>query len=110
MLVSAVYIVVCRLLELVVLLGRRDRAKELEVLVLRHELSVLRRQIGPPRFELHDRVLLAALSRVLPRRSWNAFLVRRRRSCTGIASWWLAAGPTRTVAQGARQSGVRCAS
>jgi hypothetical protein len=42
--VSALYIVVCRLLELVVLLGRRDRAKELEILVLRHELSVLRRQ------------------------------------------------------------------
>jgi len=68
--------VVCRLLELVVLLARRDRAKELEILVLRHELSILRRQVGQPRFELHDRLLLAALSRVLPRRSWHAFLVR----------------------------------
>ena len=76
MLVSALYIVVCRLLELVVLLGRRERAKELEILVLRHELSVLRRQFGPPRFESHDRVLLAALSRHLPRRSWNLFLVQ----------------------------------
>ena len=76
MLVSALYIVVCRLLELIVLLGRSDRAKELEILVLRHELSVLRRQVGGPRFESHDRVLLAALSRVLPRRDWQAFLVR----------------------------------
>ena len=76
MLVSALYIVVCRLLELVVLLARRERAKELEILVLRHELSVLRRQVGQPRFELHDRVLLAALSRHLPRRSWNVFLVQ----------------------------------
>lgn len=41
MLVSAVYLVVCRMLELVVLLGRRERAKELEILVLRHELSIL---------------------------------------------------------------------
>jgi putative transposase len=76
LLVSSLYVLARRLLELVVLIGRRDRAKELEILVLRHELSILRRQVGQPRFELHDRLLLAALSRVLPRRSWNAFLVR----------------------------------
>jgi hypothetical protein len=51
----------------VVLFARRDRAKELETLVLRHELSILRRQVGRPQFEPHDRLLLAALSRVLPR-------------------------------------------
>jgi transposase InsO family protein len=73
--VSALYVVVCRLLELVVLLGRRERAKELEILVLRHELSVLRRRVGQPRYEPHDRLLLAALSRALPRCSWNTFLV-----------------------------------
>ena len=44
--------------------------------MLRHELSILRRQVGQPRFELRDRLLLAALSRALPRRSWNVFLVR----------------------------------
>jgi putative transposase len=71
-----VYIVVCRLFELVVLLGRRERSKELEILVLRHELSILRRNAGRPRFEPRDRLLLAALSRVLPRRSWHAFGVR----------------------------------
>jgi putative transposase len=76
LLVSALYIVVCRLLELIVLVGRGDRAKELEILVFRHELSILRRQAGQPRFEAHDRVLLAAFSRMLPRRSWNVFLVR----------------------------------
>jgi len=42
LLVPALYLVVRRLLEFVVLLGRDDRAKELEILVLRHELSVLR--------------------------------------------------------------------
>jgi putative transposase len=76
LLVSALYVVVCRLLELIVLVGRCDRAKELEILVLRHELSILRRQVGRPRFELPDRVLLAALSRMLPQRSWKTFLVR----------------------------------
>ena len=73
---SLVYVVVCRLFELVVLLGRRERSKELEILVLRHELSILRRQADRPRFEPCDRLLLAALSRMLPRRSWHAFGVR----------------------------------
>ena len=76
MLVSGLYIVVRRLLEFVVLLGRKDRAKEVEILVLRHELSILRRQAGRPRFELHDRILLAAFSRMLPRHCWAAFSVR----------------------------------
>jgi putative transposase len=67
--VPALYVVVRRLLEFVVLLGRGDRAKEFEILVLRHELSILRRQVGRARFETHDRVLLAAFSRMLPRRS-----------------------------------------
>jgi putative transposase len=74
--VSALYVVICRLLELIVLLGRKDRAKELEILVLRQELSILRRQIRRLHFEAHDRVLLAAFSRMLPRRSWTAFSVR----------------------------------
>ncbi len=76
MLVSALYLVACRVFELIVLLGRGDRAKELEILVLRHELSILRRQVNRARFERQDRVLLAAFSRVLPRRSWSAFSVR----------------------------------
>ena len=66
----------CRFLELILLFGRKERAKELEILVLRHELSILRRQVRQPRFEAHDRLLLAAFSRVLPRCSWSVFLVR----------------------------------
>lgn len=76
MAVAFVYVLACRLFELVVLLGRGERSKELEILVLRHELSILRRQVKRPRFAPRDRLLLAALSRVLPRRSWQAFLVR----------------------------------
>jgi hypothetical protein len=49
--------------------------RKLEILVLRHKLAILRRQ-AQPRFEAHDRILLAALSRILPRRSWNGFSVR----------------------------------
>jgi len=74
-LVSFVYVLACRLLELVVLLARGDRSKELEIVVLRHELSILRRQVTRPQLTSHDRLLLATLSRVLPRRSWQAFFV-----------------------------------
>jgi putative transposase len=45
LLVSLVYVVVCRLFALVLLLARSERSKEVEILVLRHELSVLRRQV-----------------------------------------------------------------
>jgi hypothetical protein len=44
--------------------------------VLRHELSILRRQVSRPRFATRDRLAMAALSQVLPRRSWEAFSVR----------------------------------
>ena len=43
---SFVYLALCRLLQLVVLLCRSERSKELEILLLRHELAILRRQ--PP--------------------------------------------------------------
>ena len=65
-LVSLVYLVVCRLLELLVLLPRGDAAKDLEIVVLRHELSILRRQAPRPAFTPGDRLLLSAFSRVLP--------------------------------------------
>jgi putative transposase len=54
---------------------RGDAAKDIEILVLRHQLTVLRRQVNRPALEPADRVLLAALSRLLPRAHWNAFVV-----------------------------------
>jgi hypothetical protein len=74
-LVSFAYVLARRLLELILLLGRSDGSKELEIVVLRHELSILRRQVMRPRLSQRDRLLLAALSRVLPRRSWQVFFV-----------------------------------
>jgi putative transposase len=70
---SFVYLVVRNLFALVWLLGRPRRAKELEILVLRHELAILRRQAPRPRPTPADRALLAVLSRSLPQTAWAAF-------------------------------------
>jgi putative transposase len=55
---------------------RSKEAKEVEILVLRHELAVLRRKHPRPRLQPADRALLAALSRLLPQARWSVFLVR----------------------------------
>ena len=55
--------------------GDRERELELELLVLRHELMVLRRKVGRPKLRRSDKVFLTALSRVLPRRRWSSFIV-----------------------------------
>jgi hypothetical protein len=60
-----------RLLELLVLRGRSAREVEMEVLLLRHQLRVLERQVSRPQLTQADRALLAALSRVLSRQVWR---------------------------------------
>ena len=67
MLLSLSYATFRAMLGLVVLRVREDAAKDLELLVLRHEVAVLRRQVNRPRLEPQDRLVLAALSRLLPR-------------------------------------------
>jgi hypothetical protein len=52
-----------------------NAAKEVEILVLRHQRAVLQRQVGQAKPEPGDRVLLTALSRLLPRQCWSSFFV-----------------------------------
>ena len=72
---SFCYLALRCLLQLVVLRPRSKQFKELEIIVLRHELSVLRRQAGRPRLTATDRFFLTAASRLLPKTSWPSFFV-----------------------------------
>ena len=76
MLVSLVSIVIRRLLELAALRFRSHGSKDLEIVALRHELAVLRRQVARPELADADRVFSAAASRLLPRRRWSSFFVQ----------------------------------
>lgn len=75
MIFSFMYLVTRALLRAFLPRTKFDMATEAELLVLRHELSVLRRQVGRPKLRRRDRILLAAASRVIPRPSWSVFLV-----------------------------------
>jgi hypothetical protein len=91
MLLSFIYLVLVSLLELLIRRGRPAQVKDIELIVLRHQLEVLRRQVERPRLRSSDRAFLAAASRVLPPRRrhgllvtpqtllrWHRELVRRR--------------------------------
>ena len=72
MIVSLLYRLTRRLLSVPAMLLHRDNAKDAELLVLRHENAVLRRQItGQVRYEPVDRFWFAALSTLFPRRRWH---------------------------------------
>jgi putative transposase len=75
---SLVYLLIRTLVALIIGTrrgGREEHAKDLEILVLRHQLRVLQRTSGPLKLRTADRMLLAAASRAIPRDRWVAFLV-----------------------------------
>jgi hypothetical protein len=72
---SLVYLLLRQILQMLTQLARDGGAKDVELLVLRHEVAVLPRQVHRPDLQPADRVVLAALSRLLPRRRWSAFFV-----------------------------------
>jgi putative transposase len=85
------YMIVLRVFGWIALLTRSQTSKDIEILVLRHQLAVLRRQAATPRPSWADRAILSALARLLPRNHrhhlfvtprtllrWHAELVKRR--------------------------------
>jgi putative transposase len=102
---SSVYLIVRSLLACLMVLGRGEVSKDAELLVLRHENAVLRRQAGRVRYQPADRLWLAALSQLIPRRrqgevfavtpatllAWHRRLVTRKWTYT---SWRPGRPPT----------------
>ena len=97
------YLILCQLpgwLGWLGVLARRSATKNAELLALRHEVAVLRRQVTRPQMDWADRAVLAGLARMLPRsvcrgRSW-----RRARCWGGITTWSGAGGSTRVAVDG----------
>ena len=83
MALSFLYQLVLRLIDMLRLRAIADVDKDAEIIVLRHQVDVLRRQVGRARFEPADRALLALVSRLLPRGRWSAFIV----TPTAVLRW-----------------------
>jgi putative transposase len=104
-----VYLAVVRVFGWMALLARSDAAKDVEILVLRHRVAMLERQVKSPRLSLADRAMVSALVRLVPKIKrhrlrlivsprtvlrWHAWLVKR--------CWTYPVGPVDPV--GARNS------
>ncbi|MEU4482625.1 helix-turn-helix domain-containing protein [Micromonospora sp. NPDC023966] len=72
---SLLYLLLRQILQMLSQLARDGGAKDVEILVLRHQMAVLRRQVHRPDLQPADRVVLAVLSQLLPRPRWSAFFV-----------------------------------
>jgi putative transposase len=73
--VSLCYVVLRWVLQLAALRFRSNDLKELEIVVLRHELAILQRRTRRPAMTWTDRLFLAAASRLLPRARWRSFII-----------------------------------
>ena len=72
---SLCYVALRWMLELTALRVRSNEFKDLEIVVLRHELAILRRRTSRPAMTWTDRLVLAAASRLLPRAHWQSFII-----------------------------------
>ena len=80
------YLIFVRLCGWLVLLGRSSASKDAELLVLRHEVAVLRRTNPRPGLDWADRAVLATLIRLLPARLRRHRLITPEPSCAGTAA------------------------
>jgi putative transposase len=91
------YLIFLHVLNLLTLLGRSSASKDIELLVLRHEVAVLRRVNPKPRLDWADRAVFAALVRRLLSMLRRHRLVTPARSCAGIVASSPRNGPIPTA-------------
>ena len=101
------YMVVRLVLQLFTLAVRGDGVNEVEILVLRHQVAVLRRQVARPDLQPADRAVLAALSRLLPRPRWATLFVTSATLLRWHRDLVAGVGPIRTGVLAVRASPQR---
>jgi hypothetical protein len=103
---SLCYLVLRRVLQVAAWRFRSNDLKELEIVVLRHELAILRRRTRHPALTWTDRLFLAAASRLCRGHAGRPSSSHRGHCFAGIDAWWRSGGRMR-VEPGARRSAVR---
>jgi hypothetical protein len=102
------YLLLGQVLRWLALLASSSAAKDAELLMLRHEVAVLRRQVARQRVDWADRAVLAGLVRLLPVQPGAGCSCSRPRCCAGIATWSGATGPSPTACLVDRRSRWSC--
>ena len=97
MALSFLYVAFVRILDLLRLSRHDNEELAVEVVMLRHEVAVLRRQVARPALRPSDRALLAGLSRLLDRRRSEGSSSSPRLCSAGIGTWSAGNGPMPTA-------------